>query len=465
MAASHNFDSALMLKLSFPRSEYRMIHTPVRALMAAAIVLSSPLFAQAQERDQGMSDGVRGRWESLERDTSDFFGQVFGGSERFRRNEAPAQAAPARATPARPAPVQSPEVQSSEVQMAQASPSDLVLRLDRLENQIRQLTGLVEQLQFRNQQLEQQLRHMQDPGAAGGQAPAPPQSRSQAMPPAPPPASPRRSDAYDPNDNPNAPGAPRPFPRRAEFYEPGDSPNAPRPQLRRPDVFDPNEHPNAPGAPRILGSIPSGPTVVTGDPDEPPGGSPIGVPGGRQAGAPLNLSTLSSRASNEPGLAGPAAAPPVGSLPPPPPRTPSATGSYQQQAMAPPAAATPKEEYDLAYGYLVRRDYAVAEENFRNFLRKNPNDRLVPEANYWLGESLFQRQRYREAAESYLNVSTKFEKSSKAPEALVRLGQSLAALKEKEAACATFLEVGRKYPRATPSVKQSVEREQKRAGC
>ena len=42
--------------------------------------------------------------------------------------------------------------------MAQASPSDLVLRLDRLENQIRQLTGLVEQLQFRNQQLEQQLR-------------------------------------------------------------------------------------------------------------------------------------------------------------------------------------------------------------------------------------------------------------------------------------------------------------------
>ena len=37
-------------------------------------------------------------------------------------------------------------------------PSDLILRLDRLEAQVRQLTGTIEQLQFRNQQLETQLR-------------------------------------------------------------------------------------------------------------------------------------------------------------------------------------------------------------------------------------------------------------------------------------------------------------------
>src|ERR1700687_3632745 len=37
--------------------------------------------------------------------------------------------------------------------VAQASPADLVVRIDRLEAQIRQLTGTIEQLQFRNQQL------------------------------------------------------------------------------------------------------------------------------------------------------------------------------------------------------------------------------------------------------------------------------------------------------------------------
>ena len=150
-----------------------------------------------------------------------------------------------------------------------------------------------------------------------------------------------------------------------------------------------------------------------------------------------------------------------GPLPALPPRNPGATGV--QTVMAP--SATPKDEYDLAYGYVLHKDYALAEDSFRAFLKKYPGDRLVPDANYWLGEVLFQRQRYRDAAETFLTVSTKYETASKAPDALLRLGQSLAALGEKDAACATFNEVGRKYPRASVVLKQGVEREQKRAGC
>jgi tol-pal system protein YbgF len=346
-----------------------------------------------------------------------------------------------------------------------ASEADLIVRLDRLENHVRQLTGLVEQLQYRNQQLEQQLRRMeeasyQDQGGRQGARPqlrpqaAPPQAAPQMVQPPPPgPAGPpmqpqRRSDAYEPADNPQA--APQLGPPRS---------------AQRRDVFDPNENPDAPGAPRVLGSLPSGPNIIRGVPDD-DDTPPIGAPGGRRAGAPLDLSTMSERAANDPTLGGSSGPPPTGALPPPPPRMPSATGGAppQQHAMLPPTAG-PKDEYDLAYGYLVRKDYALAEENFRGFVRKYPNDRLVAEANYWLGESLFQRQRYRDAAESFLTVSTKYEKSAKAPDSLLRLGQSLAALREKEAACATFVEIGRKYPRASPSVKQSVEREQKRVGC
>ena len=62
-------------------------------------------------------------------------------------------------------------------------------------------------------------------------------------------------------------------------------------------------------------------------------------------------------------------------------------------------------------------------------------------------------------------MTTKFDRSAKAPDALLRLGQSLAALKEKEAACAAFGEVMRKYPRAAASIKQTVDREQKRSKC
>ena len=119
----------------------------------------------------------------------------------------------------------------------------------------------------------------------------------------------------------------------------------------------------------------------------------------------------------------------------------------------------------MAYGYVLHKDFTLAVQTFRDFLRKYPSDRLAPEAQYWLGESLFQEKQYRDAAESFLTVSTKYENTARAPDALLRLGQSLAALGEKEAACASLGEVLRKYPRAPLNVKQSVDREQKRTHC
>ena len=302
------------------------------------------------------------------------------------------------------------------------SAADLMVRIDRLEQSIRELTGSVEQLQYKNQQLEQQLRRMQEGGQAHIEEPAPSSApaHSSVRPGFPPP--------------PVVATAPTPPP-----VTPG----------RRADVFDPTASPGAPGVPRQLGTVPPG-----AEPPPPVPEAPIGAPGGRQPGAPLDLSTLGGRPS--------AAPPPAAELPPPPPRNPNATGAVT--ATLPPGA-TPKDEYDLGYGYILRKDYAQAEDTFRSFLRKYPSDRLAPEAQYWLGESMFQRQRYRDAAEAFLNVSTKYETTAKAPDALFRLGQSLAALGEKEAACASLGEVMRKYPRASLSVRQGVDREQKRVHC
>ncbi len=329
------------------------------------------------------------------------------------------------------------EVQVQRGQAAQSDPGDLSVRLDRMENAMRQMTGTIEQLQYQNQQLQMQLKRMQDdtdyrlqqtaPRGGGG---APPQA---------------------------TPG-------------------------RRSDVFDPSQQPNVPGSPRALGN---GSMVAVQPPiaaDEPP----IGAPGGRTAGAPLDLSTLSSNPPDRPPTApspmtqrpsAPSqmassqmpssqlanAAPvsqPASQLPPPR----NAGGGGPQVATLPPSAS-PQDEYDMAYGYILHKDYGLAEQAFRDFVAKHPNERLVPDAQYWLGETLFQRQRYRDAAESFLAVSTKYEGASRAPDSLLRLGQSLSAMNQKEAACATLAEIGRKYPRASASVKRGVTQEQTRAHC
>lgn len=298
---------------------------------------------------------------------------------------------------------------------ADAGPGEATVRLDRIEGALRQLTGTIEQLQYRNQQLEMQLKRLQEDteyrfqqlGSRGGAAP------------------PARA---------NPPAAPANIAPPAQA-NPG----------RRGDVFDPAQQPNAPGAPRTLGNM----ATIADEPE-----TPIGAPGGRSAGAPLDLSTLAANAS---------APQPLPPAPAQPPRSVGAATGTQVATLPP--SAKPQDEYDLAYGYVLHKDYALAEQSFRDFLRKNPKDRLVPDAQYWLGESLFQRQRYRDAAESFLAVSTKFESAGKAPDSLLRLGQSLAALNQKEAACATLAEVGRKYPKASASVKRGVTQELKRAGC
>ncbi len=259
-------------------------------------------------------------------------------------------------------------------------------------------------------------------------------------------------------------------PGAAPMGPPGAAP--PANNGRRSDVFDPSQHPNAPGAPRTLGNSAAiaAPEPGTAAANAPP----VGVPGGREIGAPLDLSTM---AGNPPPVQPPVQA--VGGAPmtapqsapmapaqggqlPPPPRNTGASGV--QLATLPPTASA-KDEYELAYGYVLHKDYPLAEQALRDFVRKYPSDHLLPDAQYWLGESQFQQQRYRDAAETFLAVSTKFEHSGKAPDALLRLGQSLAALHQKEAACATLAEVARKFPRASAGVKRGVAREQKRAHC
>ena len=319
---------------------------------------------------------------------------------------------------------------------AQETPSDLLTRMDRLEETIRQLTGSVEQLQYRNAQLQQQVQQLQEQVQVGAQAGVRPQTAAPPSRPAaqyvPPPA----TAQYTPPVPAGSVVASAPPPAAPIGQAP--------PSGRHGDAFDPTRDPNAPGVPRTLGSS----TTAT----EPPPPVADGPPP-RQPGAPLDLSN--------PSIA-PGSTAPGGALPPPPPSNPSATGA--QVATLPPSNS-PKDTYDLAYGYLLHKDYGQAATTFNAFLHQYPSDRLAPEAQFWLGESLFQNQQYHDAAEAFLTVSTKYDTTARAPDALLRLGMSLAALGEKEAACASLGEVLRKYPRASLSVKQSVDREQKRGHC
>ncbi len=280
--------------------------------------------------------------------------------------------------------------------------AELTVRTGRLENQLRQLSGQIEQLQFENRRLTEQLRKFQEDvdlrlnerggGRTGNAAPGP-----------------------------------------ASIAPPVAGQPPAQPRQRRGDAFDPAAQPGVAGGPRPLGG-----GTVAGIIDE--------EFDGRQGGqGPLDIQ----------GVGRPL---PQGALPPAGPRSgPSvaATGG----------AASAKEAYDLAYAYVLRKEYEQAEMGFRQFLQSYPRDRLAADATYWLGESYLQRQRYREAAEQFLKISRDYPRAGKGPDSLLKLGMSLNGLGAKEQACATYAKVGVDYPAASNAVRQGVEREQRRARC
>ncbi len=287
----------------------------------------------------------------------------------------------------------------------------LDVRIDRLENELRQANGRIEELENQQHRLEELVKRFQQDvefrlGGSGGAAGGVPAQAAVASPPAP------AAVAAAPS---------------AGLLAPQDAPAA-RPS-RRGDAFDPSANPDAVGAPRPLGSTPpSAPLELAGARPEPPP-------------APVAPAAVS---------------PPAGALP----------GEGATVAGAGVGFTDgPREQYNTAIEAYRNGQYGQAEEQLRSFLAANSGNRLAPDAIFYLGETYFQRSRPREAAEQYLKLSTDYAKSARAPEGMLRLGQSLALLGSSEQACATFAEVSRRYPTASPAVKKLAEREMQKSHC
>ena len=176
--------------------------------------------------------------------------------------------------------------------------------------------------------------------------------------------------------------------------------------------------------------------------------------------APVDLSTLATGVAPE--LTAPA---PVSGVAPP-------TDPAMQTVAVPVApspttalSGSPRDEYDLAYGYILTGDYGLAEETLKAWLAAYPSDPQAIDAQFWLGESQLQQGKYRDAASAFLTVYKTAPDSIKGPDSLMKLGVSLSALGEKDAACGTFAELGKRYPQGSESLMSRVRDEQTKAGC
>ncbi|MDP9126763.1 MAG: tol-pal system protein YbgF [Pseudomonadota bacterium] len=126
---------------------------------------------------------------------------------------------------------------------------------------------------------------------------------------------------------------------------------------------------------------------------------------------------------------------------------------------------TPQEQYDAAFALLRQADYDGAEKSFKNFIEKNPKDKLIENAKYWYGETLYVRGKLNEAAVAFADAWQQDPQGVKAPDSLLKLGMSLAAINKTPDACTALGELKTKYPNASPTIRSRANEEWSKIKC
>ena len=340
---------------------------PHLILLLAFFVMSLPNTA-ARAQDRGMQD----RLDRLERDLSMLQRQVYRG--------APSQVASA----------------------GSASAVDAELRMDRLEAQMRELTGRVEDAVNGVEQLRRRLEQINSDldlrfSQSQGQGQMPPRN-----------SAPSGHASAGMTDSP-----------AGQFAMRGPLPAANSARPRPPaDPMPPGTL--VPPPPDRLG----GPGTLT----------PPGIPSGATQPVPdtLNVATAGNFRS-----------PSAGELP----------------------AGSASTQYNAAFGLLKQADYPAAEEALKTFVAQHPKDALAGSAQYWLGETYYERGRYAEAASAFAEGYKNYPRGTKAADDLLKLGMSLARANQKQNACVAFAQLDHDFPNPGSSIKEHSVAEKKRLGC
>ncbi|MDH5412293.1 MAG: tol-pal system protein YbgF [Alphaproteobacteria bacterium] len=126
---------------------------------------------------------------------------------------------------------------------------------------------------------------------------------------------------------------------------------------------------------------------------------------------------------------------------------------------------SPRDQYDFAYDFLKKRQWAEGRAALLAFLEQNPKDELSDNAAYWLGETYYINKQYKEAAKAFLEGYKNYPKGDKAPDNLLKLGKSLAALGEPDKACTTYNKLLEDYPNSLPRIVKLAKSERTKLNC
>jgi tol-pal system protein YbgF len=121
--------------------------------------------------------------------------------------------------------------------------------------------------------------------------------------------------------------------------------------------------------------------------------------------------------------------------------------------------------FDSAMRLLAKAQYDEARGAFRAFADSYPKDERAPEAVYWIGDIALVQKDYPGAAHAFAEEIKKYPDGTRAPDSMLKLGQSLIAMGQKQEGCTALAALPTKYPNATQTVIDHATQERKASAC
>ncbi|MEM9421745.1 MAG: tetratricopeptide repeat protein [Pseudomonadota bacterium] len=106
----------------------------------------------------------------------------------------------------------------------------------------------------------------------------------------------------------------------------------------------------------------------------------------------------------------------------------------------------PEAAYTIAYDALLSADYPRAEAAFKAYVQKFPTASQTPEAKFLLGEVYLATGANSEAAKIFLDHVSTYKNDPRSPEAYLKLGVAFSRLDRPGEACRVFRAGQKKFP-------------------
>ena len=109
-------------------------------------------------------------------------------------------------------------------------------------------------------------------------------------------------------------------------------------------------------------------------------------------------------------------------------------------------AQSPETTYYTAYSDYIKKNYQLAIEGFKQFIRLFPNNGLADNSLYWIGECYYSQKNYQEAVKTFTELITNYADGDKIPDAILKKGFALIEMGSQSEGITVLKELISRYP-------------------